>query len=100
MVSKELYTYILVVLGTNDIPKVKQWARQQNALQETMENVLAGLAGYLSSANLKGLLVTQVFSLEETRVVEKFTTRMEQVVTRAGARFVQVPWSKEHMQQL
>ena len=64
-----------------------------------MKHVLAGLGGYLSSANLKGLLVTQVFSLDENRAVEKFTTMMEQVVTRAGARFVQVPWSKEHMQK-
>ena len=85
--------------GANDIPIVKQWAKQQHEFQEAMKHVLAGLGGYLSSANLKGLLVTQVFSLDENRAVEKFTTMMEQVVTRAGARFVQVPWSKEHMQK-
>ena len=31
--------------------------------------------------------------------MEKFATTMEQVVTEAGARYVQVPWSKEHCQK-
>ena len=57
-VSEELYTYILVVLGTNDIPKMGQWAKQERALQEAMEKVLAALVGYLSPTGLGGLLVT------------------------------------------
>ena len=58
VVSEDLYTYILVVFGTNDIPKMGQWAKQERALQEAMENVLAGLVGYLSPTGLGGLLVT------------------------------------------
>ena len=58
VVSEEFYTYILVVLGTNDIPKMGQWAKQERALQEAMEKVLAGLVGYLSPTGLGGLLVT------------------------------------------
>ena len=58
VVSEDLYTYILVVFGTNDIPKMGQWAKQERALQEAMEKVLAGLVGYLSPTGLGGLLVT------------------------------------------
>ena len=48
MVSKQYYTYILVVLGTNDIPRANQWDKQQHVLRKAMERVLAGLADYLS----------------------------------------------------
>ena len=47
---------------------------------------------------LDGVLVTQVFSLDENRAVDQFGALMEQVATESGARYIRVPWSKEHMQ--
>ena len=95
MVSKQYYTYILVVLGTNDIPRANQWDKQQHALRKAMECVLAGLADYPSPTGLGGLFATQVFSFEENHAVAKFAVMMEQVPTKAGARYVRVPWEKE-----
>ena len=86
-------------MGTNDITTERQWAKQQPVLKEAMGKVLVGLGHYLSCASLRGLLVTQVFSFEENRAVEKFAAMMEQVVAHAGARYVKVPWTKEHTQK-
>ena len=102
--ARHHFKYVLVVLGTNDIPMEKQWEKQKDTLKEAMETVLDALKDYVwlgdpkGRPDLKRILVTQAFSFEE-RACDRFAKLTEEVADRFGAQFVAVPWDKErHMQ--
>ena len=103
--AKHSFKYVLVVLGTNDIPVEKQWEKQKDKLKTAMEAVLEGLKEYAAlpdsggQPDLKRILVTQAFNFEESRAVGSFTKLTQVVAESFGARFVAVPWEKErHVQ--
>ena len=88
--AKHHFKYVLIVLGTNDIPMENHWMKQQEILKTAIETVLEDLKEYVwlgdqDRPDLKRILVTQAFNFEESRAVGRFTELTQGVAESFGA---------------
>ena len=108
IITGRKYEYIVMVLGTNDVPMVSRWgSKQEKVLQDAFATVLEALKSYIipegytsaSGECSKRLLVTQPFNFEEKRAVAQFNDLLRQAVIEAGGTHVAVPWEQsKHVQ--
>ena len=72
--KESAYRFIVVVLGTNDIPTVSTRKSAWAALRTAISNGIANLKRYLHlTARSTDLIITQSFNFAEGRAVEDFS---------------------------
>ena len=98
--ARRSFDLVFVVLGTNDIPLEKHWAKQQDLLKQSMQSVMCGLQGYLKeNIPFAHIVISQAFNCEPDRAATQFTHLLQEVAEQTGACFLKVPWSEaEHSQ--